>query len=283
MTAAPIIEPIVSPLRDHPRVPLTPTAARRLLRFELEWLVAETGVTHAMVASWLGVSRASVTQALSGKNLLSRPAIEVLCSRLGRIAWFPRLSSMLAVARHKTTEPDVAAVTGQRDSELVLGLEAFADRITVFDPWLVPVHLRTQMYAAALTKLDAWTQDQVGELRRAPLTDDRDPLAFRWVTSEHAFRRRIGGTPVMDDQRAFLLELAGRSNVDIRIIPAQAELPVNPFQLVHGTPPVVVEPTRLALHYTFDVDAVTHFEDLVERLQRRALSPEDSVTLIRGM
>lgn len=65
----------------------------------------------------------------------------------------------------------------------------------------------------------------------------------------------------MDDQRAFLVEPAGRANVEIRMIPAHTELPpINPFSLVPGTPPVVVEPSRLALRYAFNPGTVAHFE-----------------------
>ncbi|MGX7828723.1 Scr1 family TA system antitoxin-like transcriptional regulator [Actinokineospora sp. 24-640] len=262
-------------------MPLAPSVARRLLRFELERLVAETRVTHATVASWLGVSRASVTLALAGKNLVSQPAIEVLCNRLDRAAWFPRSSSLLAAARRKT-EPDVDAVSGQRDVELVVGLEAFAEQVTVFDPWLVPVHLQTQMYAAALAKLGSTVQNVAREQRQAPLLDDRDPLVFQWITSEYALRRRIGGTPAMDDQRSFLVELTGRANIELWVIPASVELPpVSPFQIVYGTPPVVVEPSRLAVCTAHDLATVAYFERLAEGLRRRALSPRASVALLR--
>lgn len=265
-------------------MPLVPLTARRLLRFELERLVGEAGVRHGTVAEWLGVSRASVTQALAAKNLLSRPALEVLLGRLDRVEWFPRLCGLLTTARRKTGAQDSAAGSGQRDAELVVGLEAFADAVTVFDPWLVPVQLRTQMYAAALLKLDDSVHNRARELRQAPLLCERDPLPFRWITSEHALGRSVGGKPVMDDQWASFVELAARGNVEVRVIPATTELPpVSPFQIVHGTPAVVVEPSRLTAHYSSDAGTTRHFERLVDGLMRRALGAEESVALIQGM
>lgn len=274
--------PVVVPLRDRPRVALAPSVARRLLRFELERLVADTGVRHQTIAGWLGVSRPSVSAALACSNLLSRPALEVLLGRMDRAEWFPRLSGLLATARRKTVEPGAAAVIGRHDAELVMGLEAFADAVTVFDPWLVPVHLRTPMYAEALTTLDNTGHNDAREQRQAPLLDDRDPLALRWITSEHALDRRVGGTPTMGAQRKLLVELAERHNVEVQVIPVTTELPpTSPFQMVHGTPAVVVEPSRMAQHYAHDQSTVRHFEHLTEELTRRALGTAESMALIQ--
>ena len=139
-------------IRVHPRVTLAPVVARRMLCFDLEQLMTTAGVTHQAVAIWLGVSRPAVTAALQGKTLLSRPAVEVLCTRLDREDWLPRLDGLLATARREPGRPNPR--TGPRDADLLLGLEASADGLTVFDPWLVPSLLQTQMYATALSKLD---------------------------------------------------------------------------------------------------------------------------------
>ncbi|GAA4411613.1 Scr1 family TA system antitoxin-like transcriptional regulator [Actinokineospora soli] len=282
MTALEAPEHGAHSLRKRPRISLAPSVARRLLCFELEHFVTESGVTHQTIAEWLGVTRPAVSAALAGSSLFSRPALEVLLSRLHRTEWFPRLNALLTTARRKSPELDATSGTGPRDAELVVGLEAFAEQVTVFDPWLIPPHLQTQMYAAALTKLDNDRQNRSREQRQAPLLHDHNPLMLRWLTSEHVLSRRIGSDAVMDDQRSFLLELATRDNVEVRVIPAKVELPpISPFQLVHGTRPVVVEPSRLALHYACDLGTVRHFERVVDGLIQRVLGAEESVGLIR--
>ncbi|MFC5290912.1 DUF5753 domain-containing protein [Actinokineospora guangxiensis] len=270
------------PIRDRPRVPLTPSVARRMLRFELERLIGESGVRHATVAEWLGVSRASVSAAIACSNLFSRPALEVLLNRLGESCWFARLNELLIAARRKDGCPGSTTDGEQRDADLLPGLEAFADKLTVFDPWWVPTLLRTQGYAVALAKLDSVIQNRAREQRQTSLLEDRDPLHVCWITSEHALHRQVGGRAVMDDQRAFLVELTGRPTVTMHVIPAKGDLPpTSPFQLVHGTPPVVVESSRLALHYAHDPGTVGHFEHLAEALTQRALSARDSARLLQ--
>ena len=117
-------------IRTHPRVALSPAVARRMLCFDLEQLMGTAGVTHQALAEWLGVSRPAVTAAMQGKTLFSRPAVEVICTRLERDEWLPRLDGLLATARRAPRSPE----PGQRDAELVIGLEAFAEEVTVFDP-----------------------------------------------------------------------------------------------------------------------------------------------------
>ncbi|MGX7826900.1 DUF5753 domain-containing protein [Actinokineospora sp. 24-640] len=213
---------------------------------------------------------------------LQEPA-EQACPRsalrpVGATGCPPRLSGMLMAARHRDAGSATPATDGPFDAELLLALEAFADEIVVFDPWLVPPQLQTQEYAAAISELDDLTKNTAREL---PLTDDTDPLLFRWVTSEHALRRRIGGPAVAADQLTHLVRLGELPNVTIRVIPAGVELPpANPFQLLCGSPPVVVEPSRLAFHHTAEPDAVARFASHLDVLEQRALTPEASLALL---
>ena len=86
----------------------------------------------------------------------------------------------------------------------------------------------------------------------------------------------------MDDQRVFLVEMSERANVSVLVVPARTELPpVVPFQVVHGTPTVAVESSRLAVHYAPDAVTVGHFSRLVDSLTTRALTAAESVQLIR--
>jgi hypothetical protein len=209
-------------------------------------------------------------------------SLEVILNRLECSEWLHRLNGLLTVARRQRRVPAQTATDAQRDTDLLSGLEAFADSVTVFNPWLVPDLLQTQMYATALTALDNTVQNQARERRQALLRRDTDPLCFHWITSEHALYRRVGGKAVMDDQRALLVELTARPNVGVHVIPGDRDLPpVAPFQVVRGTPSVVVESSRLALHYAHDPGTVEHFQRLARSLRQRALPPEDSRQLIR--
>ncbi|WP_378247928.1 helix-turn-helix domain-containing protein [Actinokineospora guangxiensis] len=122
---------------------LSPAVARRMLCFDLEQLMGTAGVTHQALAECFGVSRPAVTAAMQGKTLFSRPAVEVICKRLEREEWLPRLEGLLATARRTPGMPKPQP--GPRNVGLLVGLEAYADNVTIFDPWLVPVLLQNQM------------------------------------------------------------------------------------------------------------------------------------------
>jgi hypothetical protein len=269
-------------VRVHPRVALAPVVARRMLCFDLEQLVRTAGVTHQIVAEWLGVSRPAVTAAMRGKTLFSRPAVEVICTRLERDEWLPRLDGLLTTARRTPGAPEPEP--GPRDAALVIGLEAFADEVTVFDPWLVPALLHTQMYATALVELDNAAHNTAREQRQAALLTSSDPLPLRWITSEQALHRQVRTLTVREEQQAFLAEVTERENITVSVISGTTDLPpVAPFCLVRGTTPVVVESSRLTVHYATDPVTVDHFTHLTDSLVRRALNPEDSARLIRQM
>ena len=272
------------PLRACPRVELEPLVARRTLRFELERLCADTGVRHDTVATWLGVSRPAASTALACKSLLSRPALEVVLKRLDRSEWFARLDSLLSAARSRGGPQTSTRSAVPHDVELAIGLEAFADKVSVFDPWSVPVHLQTETYAA-VTNQDKDAEDASRQRRLAPLWHEHDPLGFRWVTTEHALHRRVGSLAVMRDQLAHLLTLAGRPNVDILVVPATTD--VNRvggrFQIISGTPSVVCESTHLQMHYAHETDVVSYFDRLLVDVERQALCADASRALIAGL
>ena len=103
------------------------TVARRVLGYELTRLLADRGVTHGEMADRLGVSRASFTQAASGKTLLSRASLEVVLAHLDAVEVLPRLLHLLRLARRSSSRRAAG------DRELVKGLEAFASRIELYD------------------------------------------------------------------------------------------------------------------------------------------------------
>lgn len=81
------------------RVHVSSRVARRLLRFEVERLCARAGVTHAELGARLGISRPAFSQAAAGRNLLSKPTLEVLAAHLDAVDLLPWLIELWAIAR----------------------------------------------------------------------------------------------------------------------------------------------------------------------------------------
>jgi transcriptional regulator with XRE-family HTH domain len=104
--------------------------------------------------------------------------------------------------------------------------EAEATALRTFQLVLVPGLLQTGEYARALlkTKLGA-TEDEVDQLVTARLERqailDRDTPPLLWVLmDEEALHRPVGGRDVMRVQAEHLVEMAGRPNVVVQVIPA---------------------------------------------------------------
>jgi transcriptional regulator with XRE-family HTH domain len=103
--------------------------------------------------------------------------------------------------------------------------EAEATSLRTFELVLVPGLLQTGEYARALlsTKVGA-TEDDVDQLVTARLERqiilDRDDPPLLWVLiDEEALHRPVGGRDVMQAQVEHLVEMAGRPNVVIQVIP----------------------------------------------------------------
>ena len=258
------------------RVSVGARVARRLLRYELERMCAAAGVTHAEMGARLGVSRASFSQAVAGKNLLSRPAMEVLATHLDVVDRLPWLVELLTLARGALGE--AACV---RDQELAVGLEAIAVRVEVFDPLAVTPLLQAPGYARELA--GAAHADAVAR-RRGVLTAD-DPAELDCVADELALRRPVGGSSVMAEQYGHLLAMADSPHVTIRVLPAGSGPPrVGAFQLISTEDAVVAcQETRRSAHYYTEPDAVADYRRLFEELRERAYDPDRSRDLIADL
>ncbi|MFC5290549.1 Scr1 family TA system antitoxin-like transcriptional regulator [Actinokineospora guangxiensis] len=258
------------------RVRVGARVARRLLRYELERMCAAAGVTHAEMGARLGVSRASFSQAVAGKNLLSRPAMEVLATHLDVVGRLPWLIELLTLARGPLGE-----AAGVRDQELAIGLEAVAVRVEVFDPLAVTPLLQAPGYARGLA--GAAHADAVA-LRQGVLTAG-EPAELDWVADESALRRPVGGPSAMAEQHAHLLAMADLPNVTIRVLPAGGGPPrPGAFQLISTQDAVVAcQETRRAAHYYTEPDAVADYRALFDELRERAYDPGASRDLIAGL
>jgi transcriptional regulator with XRE-family HTH domain len=105
--------------------------------------------------------------------------------------------------------------------------EAEATSLRTFELVLVPGLLQTGEYARALlsTRVGA-TEDDVDQavtarLERQAILDRDDPPLLWVLIDEGALRRPVGGRDVMQAQAEHLVEMAGRPNVMIQVIPAE--------------------------------------------------------------
>ncbi|TDB89115.1 helix-turn-helix transcriptional regulator [Actinomadura sp. 7K534] len=110
--------------------------------------------------------------------------------------------------------------------EPYLGLEQGAVVVRVYEVQEVPELLQTADYARALIAVrhpDA-SGDEVERrvelrMRRRRVFDRPDPLKLWAILDEAALRRVVGGAETMRAQIRYLIEMAGRPNITLQVLP----------------------------------------------------------------
>jgi transcriptional regulator with XRE-family HTH domain len=280
------------------QVTFGPQVARRLLRYELDRLCTQAGKTHAQAGERIGMSRVGFTHLLSGKNLPSKPALEILLDFFGRPDRIEPMLELLARAKLKqsTVRHNIELPASVSDFELFVGLEAVATVIEVFEQTVVTGLLQTESYARALVTYYAeFAHDvdihsivamRIG--RQSVITRETNPADLWCVLEEQALRRPVGDTGVVAAQLDHLLDMSGRPNVHLQVIPG--EVGVHPalkgaFTLLRFQDDwrLAYEETWLSAYYYDHPNAVVGYEKVMNRLRDVALNPKRSRTLLAAI
>ncbi|WP_433266361.1 helix-turn-helix domain-containing protein [Actinosynnema sp. CS-041913] len=270
------------------QVTFSPKVARRVLRYELERLYEQSGKTHAQIGERLGVTRANFTHMLSGKNLPSKPAIEVLADFFGRRDRLPMMLDLLAASKARADQLGDPLST-MNDFELVVGLEAVATNIEAFEPMLVTGLLQTEGYARALIGyhasitpgVDVEQSVAVRLQRQSAIKRDDNPVTLWCVLEEQALRRPVGDPEVMREQLDHLLTMADRPNITLQVVPQSVGLHpalTGALYLLRFDDDwrVAYEETRRSAYYYDSAEAVEDYEQVMNHLRHLALDPKRS-------
>lgn len=176
-----------------------------------------------------------------------------------------------------------------------VGLEALAEREFVFEPVILPGLLQTEDYARAITAATPRVRPDHGErfvgfrmARARQLTEPARTLRLDAVIAEGALRLHVGTPELRQAQLRHLSTMSELPNVTIQV--------VRPEDGVHTalTGQFVVldfENARSVgyseLHdgavYVQDPDQVQSYIMTAENLQRMALDPDQSLSLIKSL
>lgn len=182
-----------------------------------------------------------------------------------------------------------------------IALESEARSVFNYQDGIIPGLLQTERYARAIFASDVnlLSEAQIEEMvavrmkRQGRLVED-PPLGLNAVVNESALYRRVGGEEVMFDQLTRLLEGAELPNVELRVLPFEAgEHAANEGAFV------IMQFPELLANVTFDDVAMVEYragalylenehdvglyKRISERVQERALSPEESVKRIQSI
>ena len=176
-----------------------------------------------------------------------------------------------------------------------VGLEAEATSISDFNSDLVTGLLQIEGYARAI--FEAWyppldhaaIQQRIkARIRRQALLEhDNGPL-LHCIVDEQALRRPVGGSVVMRSQLARIIEVAKFPKVTFQMIPV--DVGAHPgmdstFVLLEFDEPMVNDVVYveglMGNIYLEDTAEVDRYKRIFSRLCSIALSPEDSIAMIR--
>jgi len=202
----------------------------------------------------------------------------------------------LALAK-KSTQPGLWQRKGSfeaRFATLKL-LESRATRLVNFEPLVIPGLLQTVPYAQATFREIGLFEDQaaieervVGRIhRQAALRKFNAPQLIA-IVAESALRHLLGGREVMRDQLRYLVEVAERHNVTLRVVPTAVggHPGLNgPFLRLrfNDRPSVVFLPNRTCSLFLEEPSDVTIYDEMIVELLRVAMSEENSVRLVAEM
>jgi transcriptional regulator with XRE-family HTH domain len=264
--------------------------ARELLR-----LRDEAGLTIEAVAATVGISTSHlsrVERALVGVRL---PVVKLLLSTYN--ADQSTTAHLLEVAKESTTRGWWQRYVGSIPEQYTtyIGFEAEAEQIWNFEASTVPGLLQTADYTRALllggtSRLSEEAIAGRVEIRRErqELITQADPPQLWFVLDESVVRRAVGGREVLAAQLAHIIDVARLPHVDVQVMPfAVGAHPGTPGSFVvlrFAEPtdqPVVYIETMAGDLYPESQKDIANVILAFDRLRAVALSPDDSVKLIR--
>ncbi|MBF6194830.1 helix-turn-helix domain-containing protein [Nocardia beijingensis] len=188
--------------------------------------------------------------------------------------------------------------------DVYMGLESSAAQLTQFQPSVVPGLLETADYARALDILyfPNDSQEEIDRrvelrLRRQGLVARRRrPATFSAVLHEAVLRTVIGSPKVMSAQSRHLADLSTLPNVDIRVLPFRAGLPVGtstgPFLILDFDTDKKGQPEEPSVVYVESftgglflerVSDIDRYRDAYWVIHRAALDVQPSRDLLRQL
>jgi transcriptional regulator with XRE-family HTH domain len=173
-------------------------------------------------------------------------------------------------------------------------LESRAEHICIYQHIIVHGLLQTRDYAEALIRNDSkprTSEVQIARwvdlrIERQHVLHEENPARFSMVFEELALQRPVGSDEILRGQLRRLLELSGRDNIDIRVMPTSH----GPHSAHHGSfhlyempepYPDVAHVETVGGSLFIEEPTVSRIREVWKDLIESALSPEESMALVK--
>ncbi|GHB46656.1 transcriptional regulator [Streptomyces viridiviolaceus] len=276
-----------------------PTLLKMLVGVQLAGFRDDAGLSQEQAARELGFSAAKLSRIESGKG--RRPPTEndvrALLELYGTDAYE---ASVLLKLLQRAGEPGWWQRYDKRLMpewfDRLVGLQEAAATIRTFEIQYVPGLLQTAAYTRAVVERGLPNAPATEVQRRVELRMQRAQLLFRadapqlWaIIDESVLLRVLGSSDVMREQLGHLVEMAGRSNVTLQIVPlnvTNASAPAIPVTYLRfggiDLPDVVYLEHIKSANFLEDRDETEEYRLALDRLADEALTPRDSVEMLRA-
>lgn len=278
---------------------ISPTVIRRYIQLELRRLREAAGLSQAEAAQRLDTTKARIGHFETARNLPRLPDVEVLLPYYGAPELIEQFKELILQIRDAPPvfdlDPTLNLLPGV---DMYVGLEQGASTMFTYDAILVNGILQCRTYAAAVIRgasigddpqPDVQVDAQVDlRMRRQAALDRIDPrLRITAVINEGVLHQRVGGEAVAADQLDYLLVLAGRDNVAIRVLPYAAgahpgmQGPFTRLEFpIQRDPGVVYLEDVSGGRYLDDTENLDKYAAVRDRLMELALPEPQSLSLI---
>ncbi|NJQ15233.1 helix-turn-helix domain-containing protein [Streptomyces bohaiensis] len=281
--------------------PSRPTLRRIELGYELKKLREKAELTRDQAVQGLQLSESKLLRIETGLHDLR--SAELLRRLLERYAVTEAtdataVSELLRVQREASSQEWWAGYRSVMPSGMhrFVGIESAAVAVDTYHPTLVPGLLQSESYARALYTLAKPVEETTTEFRERNVElrmrrkdalfcdsgseQDAEPPRLSAIIYEPALRYTVGSPTVMREQYEEIIQLAGRDNVTIQVLPQGTRGYLNPFDftLLHLGPvlPTAVQVDAGAPSVTDKPREVLKFVRKFEAMSRSALAPEDT-------
>jgi transcriptional regulator with XRE-family HTH domain len=204
------------------------TVRIEVLGEELRRLREACGLTLTEVVARIGISESQLSRIEKGRRVPSAEDVSALLVVYG-VTGEERLD-LLSLAK-KAGQPGLWQREGSFESRFATLkiLESRAMSLVSFEPLVIPGLLQTMPYAQACLRKILMQENQdtidervAGRLHRQAVLRRFDAPTLVAIIGEPALRCPIGGRDVLREQLRYLVEVAERPNVTLRIVPTLA-------------------------------------------------------------
>lgn len=246
------------------------------------------GMTTRELASASEQSAANISHWETGNRL---PTEERLSRVLDAVAAPESERDRLVGLRRQADGPgQLVAGTPSIGAQLtrLVEYEQVASRIVACAPLAIPGLLQTSDYARAtfsgLSDIETRVRLRIG--RRDILTRSREPTGLLALIDSEVLRRPIAPPDVMADQLRYLLAMAERPNIEVRLVssayPGYTSMLAGPFIFMEfpTAAPIVHLEHRRASVFLWESGDIEGFSTAVEEISSVAMTPTRSAEVI---